>query len=335
MIKKITFIAEAGVNHNGSLKKALKLVDIAANAGADFIKFQVTNSSLISKVAKKTKYQREFTKKVKETQHDMIKKYELNWDIAHKQIIKRCKKKNIGFLTSAFCVEDAIKVKKLKVKMYKIPSGEITNIPLIKYIGSLNKKTLLSTGMSTVKEIDNAVKTLKKSGLKKKNLVISQCTSAYPTPFVDLNLNTINFFKKRYKVDVGLSDHSLGTLAPIVAIGLGAKYIEKHFTISKNFIGPDHKSSLSPQELFKLVKDIKKSGLAMGSFSKKICKTENVNKNFVRQSIHAKKRIIKGEIFSKDNLILKRPGNGLPPGKLKNLIGKKSKKNYSEDQIIK
>ena len=241
----------------------------------------------------------------------------------------------IGFLTSAFCIEDAAKVRKLKVKMFKIPSGEITNTPLLKYIGSLNKKTLLSTGMSSIKEIDTAFNILLKSGLNRKNLIILQCTSAYPTPIQDLNLNTIKFFKKRYKVDVGLSDHSLGTLAPIAAIGLGANYIEKHFTISKKLIGPDHKMSLSPQELSNLVKDIKNTNISLGSYFKKISKSEKINKVLVRQSIHAKSKIEKGEVFSKNNLILKRPGNGLPPEKLNILIGKKSKKNYLADQIIK
>ena len=197
MNKKIIFIAEAGVNHNGSLKNALKLVDIASKAGADYVKFQLTNSNLISKTATKAKYQKKFTKRKQETQYEMIKKYELNWDLAHKKIIERCKKKKINFLTTAFSVADAKKVKKLKVKMFKIPSGEITNIPLIKFIGSLNKKTLLSTGMSSIEEVDFAIKTLLNNGLNKKKLVILQCTSAYPTPIKDLNLNTISYFKKK------------------------------------------------------------------------------------------------------------------------------------------
>ena len=335
MNKKIIFIAEAGVNHNGSLKNALKLVDIASKAGADYVKFQLTNSNLISKTATKAKYQKKFTKRKQETQHEMIKKYELNWDLAHKKIIERCKKKKINFLTTAFSVADAKKVKKLKVKMFKIPSGEITNIPLIKFIGSLNKKTLLSTGMSSIEEVDFAIKTLLNNGLNKNKLVILQCTSAYPTPIKDLNLNTISYFKKKYKVEVGLSDHSLGTLAPVVAIGLGAKYIEKHFTISKNLIGPDHKTSLSPKELYKLVKDIRDTEHSLGSYTKKVTKSEKVNQLLARQSIHAKKKINKGEFFTKQNLTLKRPGTGLSPNKLKKIIGKKAKKNYFEDQIVK
>jgi N,N'-diacetyllegionaminate synthase len=335
MKKKIIFIAEAGVNHNGSIKKALKLVDIAANAGADYVKFQITNSNLISRSAKKAQYQKKNSKKAYESQHDMIKKVELDWDKAHKKIINRCRIKKIGFMTSAFCVDDAKKVKKLKVNIYKIPSGELTNTPLLKYIGSLNRRTILSTGMSTTKEVDVAVKTLIKSGLKIKNLVILQCTSAYPTPIDELNLNTIKFLKDRYKVDVGLSDHSLGILTPIVAVALGASYIEKHFTISKDLVGPDHKASLSPNELNVLIKNIKKIENSFGSYLKKITKSEKSNKLLVRQSIHAKKKIIKGEIFSNNNLMLKRPGNGLQPSMLSLIIGKKSKKNYEEDQIIK
>lgn len=334
MKNKIIFIAEAGINHNGSIDKALKLVDIASKAGADYIKFQVTNSSLISKKTPKTEYQKKFSHNKIENQHDMIKKIEFNWDEAHKKIINRCKKKKIGFFTSAFSVQDAIKVNRLKVKIFKIPSGEITNIPLLKYIGSLNRKTLISTGMSSVKEIDIAYKTLLKSGLNKKNLVILQCTSAYPTPFNELNLNTIKFLKKRYGVDVGLSDHSIGTIAPIIAVGMGAVYIEKHFTISKKLNGPDHKSSLNPKELQKLISDLRVSEGALGSYKKLVTKSEKINKRLVRQSIHAKKKIKKGEKFSEDNIMLKRPANGLPPNKFFSLIGKKSKKTFFEDQPI-
>ena len=229
MKNKIYFIAEAGVNHNGSLSKALKLVDIAASSGADFIKFQVVNADLITRTAKKASYQSKNTKNKKETQYQMIKKLELDWKTAHKKIIDRCKKKNIKFLTSAFSVEDLNIVKRLNVEMYKIPSGEITNFPLLEYVAKLKKKVLLSTGMSSVSEIDDAINILYKSGLKKKNLVLMQCNSAYPTPLNDLNLNVLENFKKKYNVEVGFSDHSEGIIAPIIASGLGARPYLLHF----------------------------------------------------------------------------------------------------------
>ena len=334
MKNKIIFIAEAGINHNGSIKNAIKLVDIASDAGADYVKFQITNSNLISKKTPKAIYQKKNTKR-NENQHEMIKKIEFDWDNAHKKIISHCKKKKIGFLTSAFCVDDAKKVKKLKVDYFKIPSGEITNIPLLKYIASQNKKTILSTGMSTINEVDTAYKTLLRNGLKKKKLIILQCTSAYPTPVNELNLNTILFFKNRYKVDIGLSDHSTGILAPIIAMGLGAKYIEKHFTISKKLKGPDHKASLVKSELKTLIQNIRILEKSFGNFKKFVTKSEKKNKILVRQSIHAREVIRKGDKFTLKNIMLKRPSYGLPPSKLNSLIGKKSKKKYFKDNPIK
>ena len=331
---KIFFIAEAGINHNGSMKNAIKLVDIAAAAGADYVKFQVAKSNLISKFAPKAKYQKS-SKNSKESQHDMIKKIELDWDEAHVKLKKHCKKRGIKFLTSAFSLEDAIKVNKLNVNLFKIPSGEITNLPMLKYLGKLNKKTILSTGMSTVKEIDRAVNVLKKNGLQKDNLIIMQCTSAYPTPTDELNLNTIEMFKKRYKVTTGLSDHSLGILAPIAAIGLGARYIEKHITISKKMDGPDHKSSLTFEELKQLIKNIRDTEKSLGSYLKKVTKSEIINKIIVRRSVHASRNIKIGERFSFKNTELKRPGYGLPPNDWNKIIGKKSRKVYLKDEPIK
>ena len=335
MKNKIYFIAEAGVNHNGSLNKALKLVDIAADCGADFIKFQVVNAELITKTAKKASYQSKNTKNKKETQYQMIKKLELDWKTAHKKIIERCKKKNIKFLTSAFSVDDLEVVKKLNVEMFKIPSGEITNFPLLEHVAKLKKKVLLSTGMSTIREIDDAINVLYKSGLKKKNLVLMQCNSAYPTPLKDLNLNVLENFKKKYKVEVGFSDHSEGIIAPIIASGLGSKYIEKHFTISKKLPGPDHICSLSPKEMKELVKNLRKTEIILGETLKKVTKSENKNRKLVRKSIYATKNIFKGDVFTIKNISLKRPGYGLHPKNFKKLLGKKSSFNYKIDQQIK
>ena len=335
MKNKIYFIAEAGVNHNGSLKNALKLVDIAADCGADYIKFQVVNADLITKSADKAKYQIKNTKNKSETQYQMIKKLELNWKVAHKTIIEICKKRKIKFLTSAFSVEDLNIVKKLNVEMFKIPSGEITNFPLLEQAAKFKKKILLSTGMSSIQEIDAAIKTLYGSGLRKKNLVLMQCNSAYPTPPKDLNLRVLENFKKKYKVDVGLSDHSEGILAPVVASGLGVKFIEKHFTISKNLAGPDHISSLSPKEMKLLIKKLREVEIMLGSEEKKVTKSEKPNRILVRKSIYARKAIQKGEIFTKKNIDLKRPGKGLHPKKFKILLGKKSPYIFKEDDPIK
>ncbi len=335
MKNKIYFIAEAGVNHNGSLNKALKLVDIASKSGADYIKFQVVNADNINKSAKKAKYQINNTKNKNETQYEMVKKLELNWKVAHRKIIERCKKKKIKFLTSAFSVADLDIVSKLNVEMFKIPSGEITNIPLLEHVAKYNKKTILSSGMSTIPEINIAIKTLYKYGLSKKNLILMQCNSAYPTPLKDLNLKVISYFKKKYDIKVGLSDHSEGILAPIVAAGLGATYIEKHFTISKSLPGPDHICSLEPKEMKELVNKLRETEIILGDPQKKITNSERPNLKVVRKSIYAKKKIVKGDRFSWKNITLKRPGTGLPPSKFKKLLGKKSFYNYKIDQPIK
>jgi len=335
MKNKIYFIAEAGVNHNGSLNKALKLVDIASKSGADYIKFQVVNADNINKSAKKAKYQKNNTKNKNETQYEMIKKLELNWKVAHRKIIERCKKKKIKFLTSAFSIADLDIVSKLNVEMFKIPSGEITNIPLLEHVAKYKKKTILSSGMSTISEINIAIKTLYKYGLNKKNLILMQCNSAYPTPLKDLNLKVISYFKKKYDIKVGLSDHSEGILAPIVAAGLGATYIEKHFTISKSLPGPDHICSLEPKEMKELVDKLRETEIILGDSQKKITNSERPNLKVVRKSIYAKKKIIKGDRFSWENITLKRPGSGLHPSKFKKLLGKKSSHNYKIDQLIK
>ena len=333
MKNKVFIIAEAGVNHNGSIKKAIRLVDIAASSGADAVKFQITNAELITKRAKKADYQKD-NRKRSETQYEMIKKLELNWRVVHPILINRCKKKKIIFMTSAFDTKGLYEIRKLGINFYKIPSGEINNIPYLKHLGSFNKKTFLSSGMSTISEIDLAVKTLLSSGLSKKKLVVLHCNSAYPTPYSDANLNAIKILFNRYKVATGFSDHTLGIEAPIAAVALGAKVIEKHFTISKKLKGPDHASSLEPKELNEMVKSIRNIENALGKNKKFVTKSEKINKRYVRKSIVALKKIDKGEIFSEKNITLKRPGTGLQPIYWYKIIGKKSKKNYKIDDFI-
>ena len=270
---KIFIIAEVGVNHNGSLKKALKLVDLAVSAGADAIKFQTFKAeNLATKNAPKADYQILNSSK-KETQFKMLKKLEFT-DSMHRTCLNECKKKKIIFMSSAFDINNLYYLKKLNLKYFKVPSGEITNIPYLEVLGKFNKKVILSTGMSSINEIEQAIKILKKNGTSKNKIVLMQCTSAYPAPNEEMNLKIINTFINRFKLKVGLSDHSLGTQAPIAAVSLGATLIEKHMTLDNNLQGPDHKASLNPMDFKLMVKNIRITEQMLGSKKKKITKTE-------------------------------------------------------------
>ena len=242
---KTVIIAEAGVNHNGSLQNAYKLIDVAANCKADYIKFQIVDASVISTNAKKAKYQIDKKNKT-ESQFSMIKKLEMNWFKIHPLLIKKCKKKNIRFLTSIFDTGWINEIKKLNLDYIKIPSGEINNYPLLKSVANLNKKVLLSTGASKILEIKDAIDFLFKNGLKKNNLTVMHCNSAYPTPVNDINLLAIKYLKDKTKLNIGFSDHSLGAEAAIASVAFGVTVIEKHFTLSNSMSGPDHKISLNP-----------------------------------------------------------------------------------------
>ena len=330
---KTFIIAEAGVNHNGSLKKALKLIDVAASAGANAIKFQTFKAeNLATDYAPKAEYQKYKSQK-KQTQFQMLKKLEFT-DSMHKVCFEKCKKKKIIFISSAFDVESLYYLKKFKLSYYKVPSGEITNIPYLEALGKFRKKIILSTGMSSIFEINNAVKILIKNGTKKKNITLMQCTSAYPTPFDEINLNVIATLRNRFKLNVGFSDHSLGVQASIAAVALGAKVIEKHFTLSKKLNGPDHRVSLNPKELKFMVKSIRIVEKTLGNKIKQITKSEKKNIYIVRKSIVASTMIKKNEIFSNFNITCKRPGNGISPLFFKNLLGKKSIKNFNKNDLI-
>ena len=329
----VKIIAEAGVNHNGSIKKALRLIKKAKLSGADYIKFQIFNTrNVVSKSARKSKYQKTSSED-KTSQFDMIKKLELSYDAFYK-IKKQCLKYRIKFLCSAFDIDSLIFLKKLNEKVVKIPSGEITNYPLLKMIGKLKFKAILSTGMSSLKEINSAIKILKSNGLKKKNIVLMHCNTAYPTPMRDVNLLSIPKLKKKFKLDVGLSDHSQGIEIPIAAIAVGACIVEKHFTLDKNLEGPDHKSSLNPSEFSKMVKSIRNIEQALTTKKGSITISEKENLSVVRKSIVTKKKIKAGEVFSEKNLTTKRPGTGLSPMKWNEVMGKKAKKDYLEEEII-
>ena len=267
--RKILIIAEAGANHNGSLKNAYQLIDIAKLAGADYVKFQTFKAdTLVSKNAPKAKYQKKNVKKI--SHYEIIKKLEMSYDM-HVKLIKYCKLKKIKFLSSPFCIESFNLLKKFNLDYIKIPSGEITNLPFLRYVAKFNNNIILSTGMSNINEINNALKILKK---KSRKIILLHCNTEYPTPLEDINLNAMIFLKKRFNVEVGYSDHSSGIQVPIIAAALGAKVIEKHFTISKKMKGPDHAASLNPNELISMVKSIRNTETILGKSKKFVSKSE-------------------------------------------------------------
>lgn len=331
---KTIIIAEAGVNHNGSIDTAMKMVDAAASAGADYIKFQTFKAeTLVNKDAKKAGYQKRNIKDNDDSQYKMLKKLELDIDTHHK-LINYCTKKNIGFTSSAFDLDSIELLHSMKLDYWKIPSGEITNLPYLRKIGQYNEKVILSTGMSDLKDIKNALEVLITAGTDKKNIFVLHCNSEYPTPMADVNLHAMNSIREKFNVSVGYSDHTLGIEVPIAAVALGAKVIEKHFTLSRKMEGPDHKASLEPGELKQMVKAIRNIELALGSGIKKPSKSESKNINIVRKSIYAVKHINKGEKFSENNLITKRPAMGLSAMMWEKVIGQTAKRDFKPDELI-
>ena len=330
MKNKIIIIAEAGGNHNGSLKKAYKLVDIAKKAGADYVKFQTFKAeTLVSKNAPKAKYQKKNVKKI--SHYELIKKLEMSYDM-HIKIIKYCKQKKIKFLSSPFCIDSFDLLRKFNLDFIKIPSGEITNLPLLRHIRKFNNDIILSTGMSNLNEIRKALKILKN---KSRKIILLHCNTEYPTPINDINLNAMQSLKKKFKLDVGYSDHSLGTQVPIIAASLGAKVIEKHFTISKKMVGPDHVASLNPKELISMVKAIRSTEIILGKSKKFVSKSERKNILIARKSLFAARDIEKGEKFSLNNLVCLRPGSGISPINIDKVCKHKAKKNILKGQLIK
>ena len=334
MIKKdkVFIIAEAGVNHNGNIKLAYKLIDKASLAKVDAIKFQTfTANTLVTKNARMAKYQSK-DKRFK-SQFEMLKKLEFS-KAMHKKCIIRCKKRNINFLSSPFSIEDVVFLEQFNLMYFKIPSGEITNLPYLRFIAGRKKKIILSTGMSTNKEINDAVNLLKKYGTNLKDIILLHCNSAYPTPYEDVNLNSIILLKKKFRVKIGISDHSQGIEVPISAVALGAVVVEKHFTLSRKLKGPDHSSSIEPEELNQMIKSIRNIEKALNT-KKKITRSEKNNIKIVRKSIVARRDILKEEFFTEKNLTCKRPGTGIYPRLYDKVIGLKAKKNFKTDDIIK
>ena len=329
----VFIIAEAGVNHNGSIDLAKKLIDVASAAGADAVKFQTFKASNIAtKKTQKAIYQKKTTDK-NETHFDMLKKLELNIE-AHKELISYCSKKKIIFLSSPFDLESIELLNNLGLKILKIPSGEVINLPYLRCIGKLNKKIILSTGMANIDEIKNALDILIQAGTKKNHITVLHANTEYPTPMEDVNLKAMLTIGNTFDVSYGYSDHTLGIEVDVAAVALGATCIEKHFTLDSKMEGPDHKASLEPHELKAMVKAIRNIEVALGNGIKKPSNSEIPNIKIVRKSIVAKTKIKKGDILNENNLTIKRPGNGINPMKWDELIGTKSKKDYNEDEII-
>jgi N,N'-diacetyllegionaminate synthase len=331
-IKKTLIIAEAGVNHNGNINYAKKLVFFAKKAGADYIKFQTFKAdNLVIKNAALVNYQKENNLK---TQHQLLKKLELS-ESQHKEIINYCKKINIRFLSTPFDIESCRLLKKLGLKTIKISSGEINNYPLLIEISKFAQKIILSTGMSNIKEIKSAIKILKKNSLKNKDIVVLHCTTSYPVSPEDANILAINFLKKKLKNRIGYSDHTLGNEAAIAAVTLGALFIEKHITLNKNFPGPDHKASLDPTQFHDFVLSIRKAEKILGKEKKFLTLSEKKIKKLVRKSIVATNDIKKGEMFTIENIGCKRPEGGLTPKFWDKVISRKSKFFFKRDSFIK
>ena len=332
-MRKTIIIAEAGVNHNGSIEMAKKLIDIAACAGVDYVKFQTfTTENLITRTAKKAEYQKK-NMSTKESQYEMLKKLELTHE-HHFELINYCNKKNVKFLSTAFDLESIDFLSDLNLGLWKIPSGEITNYPYLKKIAQKKQPIIISTGMSTMVDIKNAIEILLKNNTDISQLTVLHCNTQYPTPIHDVNLLAMQTIAHEFGVNVGYSDHTLGLEVPIAAVALGATVIEKHFTIDRNMDGPDHKASLEPDELKYMVIAIRNIEKALGSSQKKISESESENIIAARKSIVAAQKIKKGEIFTEENLTVKRPGAGISPMKWDEVIGMKASKNFNHGSLI-
>ncbi len=332
-MSKVFIIAEAGVNHNGSLELAKKLIDVAVEAGADAVKFQTFKADkLVSKRAQKADYQKQTTS-TDESQYDMIKKLELD-ENAHRVLISYCKDKKILFLSTSFDHDSIDLLHSFDMPIFKIPSGEITNLPYLQHIGRLGKEVILSTGMADLGEIEDALDILAQSGTPIENITVLHATTEYPCPIEDVNLRAMRTIKAAFGVKVGYSDHTQGIEVPIAAIAMGASVIEKHFTLDRKMDGPDHKASLEPAELKAMVQGIRRVSEALGNGIKKPSKSEVKNMSVARKSIVASCSIKAGEVFSVENLGIKRPGNGISPMRWDDVIGQVAQKDYQSDDLI-
>ena len=322
---KTIIIAEAGVNHNGNLELAKKLIDVAADAGADYVKFQTFKAEkIVSRAAPKALYQQSTTGS-SESQLDMVKKLELDLE-AHQLLTDYCVQKQIKFLSTAFDIESVDLLHRFDLDYFKIPSGEITNLPLLEKIASQKKPILLSTGMATMEEIENTLNVLISKGVSREDIIVLHCNTEYPTPMSDVNLKAMNSIANSFDVRVGYSDHTLGIEVPIAAVSMGAVCIEKHFTLDKTMKGPDHKASLEPKELKAMVSAIRNIEQALGSDIKQPTGSELKNVVVARKSLHLAHSLSKGHVLVAEDLVTLRPGDGISPMQIRNIIGQKTKR---------
>ncbi len=326
-------IAEAGVNHNGDLVLAKQLIDAAAKAGADLVKFQTFSANRqVTRTAAKADYQAQTTDG-KESQHEMLRRLELSADM-HQELIEHCAARNIGFFSTAFDIESVDLLVSLGQDQYKIPSGELTNLPYLCHIGRLGKTVILSTGMATLGEVESAIEVLEQAGTPRINISVLHCTTEYPTPMEEVNLRAMQSMHRAFGVAVGYSDHTPGIEVSIAAVAMGASVIEKHFTLDRNLPGPDHKASLEPEELVAMVSAIRNIEIALGDGIKRLTPSEARNRPVMRKSLMASQAIKAGEMFSTKNMTAKRPGTGISPMRWDEVIGRKASRNFAEDELI-
>ena len=331
--ERILIIAEAGVNHNGSLETAKQLVDVASEAGADMVKFQTFSANrLVTTSANKAAYQNKNTS-ASESQHEMIRKLELSRAM-HEQLIVYCKQCGIDFFSTGFDTHSIDMLVELGVGIFKIPSGEITNLPYLRHVGKYNKPVIISTGMANLGEIESALMALEISGTPRSKITVLHCNTEYPTPMEDVNLRAMIGIKEAFGVAVGYSDHTLGSEVPVAAVALGATVIEKHFTLDRNLPGPDHKASLEPQELKEMVQAIRNIEKALGDGIKRPSPSEAKNKPIARKSLVAAIAIRTGERLTNTNVAVKRPGTGISPMCWDDVLGRTAIRNFAPDELI-
>ncbi len=327
----VFIVAEAGVNHNGQVDLGKKLIDLAKVSGADAVKFQTfSTEKVITKYAEKADYQKLATGPV-ESQFDMIKKLELSHE-EFTELFNHAKKKNIFFLSSPFDRDSVDLLDNLRVPVFKVASGEITNFPLLQYIAGKKKPIILSTGMSTIEETRDAIDTIRKSGVR--DIVLLHCITGYPARIEDANLRTIVTLRDKFKLPVGFSDHTLSIAVPVAAVALGAVLVEKHFTLDRNLPGPDHKASLAPDQLKEMIAAIRDVEKALGTGRRKLTEDEEKIKNLVRRSVVARVNIARGEVITESMLDTKRPGTGIHPRHMNMIIGKRARRNIRRDEQI-
>ncbi len=333
MSNRTLIIAEAGVNHNGDLKLAKQLIDAAAEAGADIVKFQTFNADrLVTRTALKADYQNQTTDS-KESHYEMLRRLELT-NTMHKELIAHCAARNIEFFSTGFDIESVDLLVSLGQNHFKIPSGEITNLPYLRHVSRLGKPIILSTGMATLGEIEEAIDVLEQAGTTRTNMTILHCTTEYPAPMAEVNLRAMQSMQAAFGVAVGYSDHTAGIEVAIAAVGLGATVIEKHFTLDRNLPGPDHKASLEPDELKAMVSAIRNIEIALGDGIKRLTPSEARNKPVARKSLVASKAIKAGEVLSTENITTKRPGTGISPMNWDAVMGRKAVRDFVVDELI-